>query len=428
MASTQRNVQLSKRDAFLSDPFFSDILGESDDLFQKKLSCFKDGTALAVRSDTAHNLQVSASNDQFLIQLELPGFRPDDFSLKTRDDVVVLEANHNSGQDDVTTSRQYYKEFNLPQGTMRDQISSAYTSEGVLTISAPRKIDVPEGAELSESMTAASKAFTTDDGTKVAQDSQASSQMIATSTKSDDGSSASSSMSFSSSSFSSSSTTSSSDTSGGGIPSLGMDMPKMAMPNMDDMMKNMMNKMSLDGPTGGNNTSKKMSSSSMSSSSSSMSSSSSTTKSSSDLMQSGIPSLRMQMPSMPGFGIEEMSTAGTDVSCPPYTVTSPPPTSSGEMEHKVSPAKGYVPSNTADATVLLKLKQGQEYKLVLNMQQYKPENIVVKLNDRILSITAEDGMIEKFHQQHTVPSGINLDQLTSSFSSDGILVIKAPKM
>ena len=36
----------------------------------------------------------------------------------------------------------------------------------------------------------------------------------------------------------------------------------------------------------------------------------------------------------------------------------------------------------ADCTVLLKLRGGDEYKLVLNMQQYKPENITVKLNDR----------------------------------------------
>ena len=78
--------------------------------------------------------------------------------------------------------------------------------------------------------------------------------------------------------------------------------------------------------------------------------------------------------------------------------------------------------------MLLKLKGGNEYKLVLNMQQYKPENITVKLNDRELTVAASEGATEGFRQVHKVPEGIDLDQLTSSFSADGILVIKAPKM
>ena len=52
-------------------------------------------------------LQVSASNDKFMIQLELPGFLPEDFSLKTKDDIIVLEALHQakSDGDSETTSR-----------------------------------------------------------------------------------------------------------------------------------------------------------------------------------------------------------------------------------------------------------------------------------------------------------------------------------
>ena len=67
------------------------------------------------------------------------------------------------------------------------------------------------------------------------------------------------------------------------------------------------------------------------------------------------------------------------------------------------------------------------YKLVLNMQQYSPDDITIKLNDRDLTILAHDGTTEDFMQRHTVPEGIDLEQLTSSFSADGILVIKAPR-
>merc|ERR1712038_184624 len=189
------------------------------------------------------------------------------------------------------------------------------------------------------------------------------------------------------------------------------------------------------------NMSKMMSSSSkMSSSSFSSSSSSSTTQMGSSMLGGG-----MQMPSLGNMGgmgsldIEELSTAGTDFTGPPeYTVTSPRPSVvagnvAGEMKHRVQAAADYkaADSKEADHTVLLKLKEGDEYKLVLNMQSYSPENITVKLNDdaSLLTVmaTAGAGATDDFKQSHKVPPGIDLDQMTSSFSSDGILVIKAPK-
>merc|ERR1711902_386738 len=153
----------------------------------------------------------------------------------------------------------------------------------------------------------------------------------------------------------------------------------------------------------------------------------------------------MQMPSLGNMGgigsldIEELSTAGSDISGPPeYTVQSPRPSvvagnAAGEMKHRVQAAADYKATDTteADHTVLLKLKEGDEYKLVLNMQSYSPENITVKLNDDAsvltVSATAAPGSTDDFKQTHKVPEGIDLDQMTSSFSSDGILVIKAPR-
>merc|ERR1711964_785517 len=88
----------------------------------------------------------------------------------------------------------------------------------------------------------------------------------------------------------------------------------------------------------------------------------------------------------------------------------------------------YVPptTQTAEATVLLKVKEGDEYKLALNMQQYSPEDITIKLNGNELAIEAA-GHGEQFKQKHIIPDNINLDAMSSSFSSDGVLVIKAPK-
>merc|ERR1719489_640333 len=203
------------------------------------------------------------------------------------------------------------------------------------------------------------------------------------------------------------------------------------------------------------------SSSSMMSSSSSSFSSSSTSKTSSSMLGgagSGMQMLDMPgmpampgMPSMPGMpdmssmmgkglDIEELSTAGTEMTGPPaYTVQSPRPSvdnTAAEMSHFVKAAADYKKPAAAevepDHTVLLKLKQGDEYKLVLNMQQYSPENITVKLNDdanllTVMAAAPSGSAVDDFKQTHKVPAGIDLDQMSSSFSSDGILVIKAPK-
>lgn len=145
----------------------------------------------------------------------------------------------------------------------------------------------------------------------------------------------------------------------------------------------------------------------------------------------------------PKFDIEELSTAGTDFMGPPsYTVQSPRAsvdnTAAGTADfirHTVKPTADFKPSTAAgqaDHTVLLKLRQGDEYKLVLNMQQYSPENITVKLNGNELTVTASAGGAsasgaDDFRQVHTIPDGIDLDQLSSSFSADGVLVVKAPR-
>merc|ERR1719277_1715618 len=179
--------------------------------------------------------------------------------------------------------------------------------------------------------------------------------------------------------------------------------------------------------------------SSMSSSSfSSSSSSSSSSMMSSDMskMMGGMPPMRgMQMPGfdMPGLSFQEMpsmpASAAPSMGAPEYTVTSPPMSPPPpEMNHKVQKTEDYVPptTQTAEATVLLKVKEGDEYKLALNMQQYSPEDITIKLNGNELAIEAA-GHGEQFKQKHIIPDNINLDAMSSSFSSDGVLVIKAPK-
>merc|ERR1712066_248532 len=130
--------------------------------------------------------------------------------------------------------------------------------------------------------------------------------------------------------------------------------------------------------------SSKMSSSSVSSFSSSSSSSSMMSSNMSSMLGGGsggmsLPPMRgMEMPGfpwMPGMTIEEMPSAASTPAAAetPYTVTSP----LSPRTHKVGAAADYTaPSATdSDTSVLLQHKEGSDYKLALNMQQYSPDDI-----------------------------------------------------
>merc|ERR1711936_1519435 len=145
---SEKQLELSKRSAFFSDPFFADLKDSMGAGLERRLAEFSArslGVSGAGLGGAAHNIQVSASNDKFMIQLELPGFSPEDFSLKTKDDIIIIEASHNTKTDDGSTdTRKFTKEFKMPSGVATDQLGSTYSGAGILTISAPRAIEAPE--------------------------------------------------------------------------------------------------------------------------------------------------------------------------------------------------------------------------------------------------------------------------------------------
>merc|ERR1719382_2353153 len=111
---------------------------------------------------------------KFQVQLELPGFAPEDFALKTKDDIIIVEATHESKNADGSSStKKFTKEFKMPAGVVTEKLASTYSGSGILTVSAPRVIAAPEGAEVSEAMKAQSQAFVTEDGTAVKKDEKA---------------------------------------------------------------------------------------------------------------------------------------------------------------------------------------------------------------------------------------------------------------
>lgn len=76
-----------------------------------------------------------------------------------------------------------------------------------------------------------------------------------------------------------------------------------------------------------------------------------------------------------------------------------------------------------------------DFQVVLDVQQFEPQEIEVKVVDNLLAVTAkhedkrdEHGWVSRqFTRKYKLPEDSNVEQLTSRLSSDGLLTIVAPK-
>ncbi|XP_050357196.1 protein lethal(2)essential for life-like [Nymphalis io] len=83
---------------------------------------------------------IKTEKDMFTINLDVQHFSPNEITVKTADGYVVIEAKHEEKKDQHGfVSRQFVRRYALPEGTESDNVVSKLSSDGILTISAPRK-------------------------------------------------------------------------------------------------------------------------------------------------------------------------------------------------------------------------------------------------------------------------------------------------
>lgn len=100
----------------------------------------------------------------------------------------------------------------------------------------------------------------------------------------------------------------------------------------------------------------------------------------------------------------------------------------------------YVPKLPSTESVLKGISpqlknEKDKFKVMLNVNQYKPGEVEVKLVDNYVVIHGkhedkldEHGFIKReFTRRYLLPEGTEADSLTSSWSLNGILTIEAPK-
>nr|UTS59876.1 heat shock protein 20 [Monochamus alternatus] len=86
---------------------------------------------------------VIQDKEKFQLKLDVQDFKPEEITVKTVDgNAVQIEAKHEEKHDDKGfISRQLIKKFVLPKGHDLKSVVSSLSSDGVLTITAPRRVE-----------------------------------------------------------------------------------------------------------------------------------------------------------------------------------------------------------------------------------------------------------------------------------------------
>ncbi|XP_026317078.1 protein lethal(2)essential for life-like [Hyposmocoma kahamanoa] len=89
---------------------------------------------------------IKADKDKFQINLDVQHFAPEEISVKTVDGYIVVEGKHEEKQDEHGyISRHFVRRYALPKGCNAESVESKLSSDGVLTVTAPRKELAVEG-------------------------------------------------------------------------------------------------------------------------------------------------------------------------------------------------------------------------------------------------------------------------------------------
>lgn len=83
---------------------------------------------------------VKADKDQFHVNLDVQQFKPDEISVKVVDKFIVVEGRHEEKQDEHGfIERHFTRKYLIPEQCNIDQVKSSLSSDGVLSVTVPRK-------------------------------------------------------------------------------------------------------------------------------------------------------------------------------------------------------------------------------------------------------------------------------------------------
>lgn len=124
----------------LAHPSILERFSQRDPRRARPLIYYRPWGELLRNSNEGGTSTVKADKGKFQVILDVQQFKPDEISVKVVDKCVVVEAKHEEKQDEHGwISRQFVRKYMIPEQCSIDEVSSSLSSDGVLTITAPRK-------------------------------------------------------------------------------------------------------------------------------------------------------------------------------------------------------------------------------------------------------------------------------------------------
>ncbi|XP_068626933.1 protein lethal(2)essential for life-like [Battus philenor] len=92
--------------------------------------------------------KISADNEKFQVNVDVQHFSPEEVNVKVLDGHLVIEGKHEEKRDEHGyISRQFVRRYALPKGCLPDTVQSSLSSDGVLTVTAPKVLPMPSIGE-----------------------------------------------------------------------------------------------------------------------------------------------------------------------------------------------------------------------------------------------------------------------------------------
>jgi len=91
-------------------------------------------------SDMSPKAKVSYDQDKFQVEFNVQDYLPEELSIKTEGDVLIVLAKHETKAEGGGSfvSKQFEQRFSLPSGVKPEKITSSLSKDGFLTVTAPR--------------------------------------------------------------------------------------------------------------------------------------------------------------------------------------------------------------------------------------------------------------------------------------------------
>lgn len=92
--------------------------------------------------------KMTSDNEKFQVNVDVQHFAPEEINVKVVNGQVIVEGNHEEKRDEHGyVSRQFVRKYSLPQGCLPDTVESKLSSDGVLTVTAPKVLALPSPGE-----------------------------------------------------------------------------------------------------------------------------------------------------------------------------------------------------------------------------------------------------------------------------------------